>query len=378
MTQAANDARFMAAALAIGRQGAGRTAPNPSVGAVLVGADGVVIAAARTADAGRPHAERRALQAAGDRAIGATMYVTLEPCSHFGRTPPCADALIAAKVARVVVAVGDPNPVVAGAGIARLREAGVRVTVGVRADEAARDLAGHMMRMRQKRPSMVLKLAVSADGAIGREGGGQAAISGALSRAKAHMLRAECDGILVGVGTVLADDPALTCRLPGMEVRSPHRIVLDTHARTPPDARLFDAIAAVPVTIITGEGAPADKVEALSDAGADVWQVPCAAGGVQLEAALRRLGGTGLTRVLVEGGAKVAEAMVGADLVDEAFLIEAPLDLGGPAPVRPFGGAAHAALMRALQRQATILADGDRWTHFERQCLPGSSQTLEP
>ena len=239
----------MQLALSLGRRGLGRTWPNPAVGAVVV-KDGVIVGRGWTQPGGRPHAEPEALRRAGEAARGATLYVTLEPCSHFGKTPPCVDAVIAAGIARVVSAIEDPNPEVAGQGHAKLRAAGIAVDVGLGAAEAARDHAGHFRRIRDKRPHVILKLAVSADDKIGAAGHKPVAITGEAAKTRVHLLRAQCDAILVGIGTVLADDPLLTCRLPGMEARSPVRVVLDralAHSRhqqagsfRAPDAALGD------------------------------------------------------------------------------------------------------------------------------------------
>src|SRR5437868_15452656 len=226
----AADRRFMALALGLGRRGQGRSWPNPAVGAVIV-KDGVIVGRGWTQAGGRPHAEVEALARAGDTARGATLYVTLEPCSHHGKSPPCADAVIAAGIARVVSAIEDPNPEVAGQGHARLRAAGIVVDVGLGAAEAAHDHAGHFRRVRDRRPHVILKLAVSSDDKIGAAGRKPVAISGEAAKARVHLLRAQCDAILVGIGTVRADDPLLTCRLPGMAARSPVRVVLDRSLR---------------------------------------------------------------------------------------------------------------------------------------------------
>src|SRR3954453_23532194 len=215
----AADRRFMALALALGRRGQGRTWPNPAVGAVIV-KDGVIVGRGWTQAGGRPHAEVEALQRAGEAARGATLYVTLVPCSHHGKSPPCADAVIAAGIARVVSAIEDPNPEVAGQGHARLRAAGITVDVGLSAAEAARGHAGHFRRVRDKRPHVILKLAVSFDEWIAAAGHRPVAITADTPRSRVHLLRAQCDAILVGIGTVLADDPLLTTRLPGMEAWS--------------------------------------------------------------------------------------------------------------------------------------------------------------
>lgn len=330
------DRRFMAAAIALGRRNLGRAWPNPSVGAIVVrhGPGGPeVVARGTTAPGGRPHAEAVALAAAGEAARGATVYVTLEPCAHHGRTPPCSEALVAAGVARVVASVTDPDPRVAGRGFAHLEAHGVQVTRGVLAAEGAALHAGHVSRVRRGRPHLTLKLAVSADGAIGRVGAGQVAISGPLARAYAHGLRLSNDAIMVGVGTVLADDPELTCRLPGCEARSPVRVVLDPAARTPPDAKLVRGAARVPTWIFVAPDAPDERIAALGAAGASVLVAPRAgghhlSGGLDLADVLGQLGRAGITTLLAEGGARVARALVEADLVDEAAIVAAPVTLG--------------------------------------------------
>src|SRR5580693_4764176 len=246
----------MALALSLGRRGLGRTWPNPAVGAVIV-KDGVIVARGWTQQGGRPHAEIEALRRAGAAARGATLYVTLEPCSHVGKSPPCADAVIAAGIARVVSALEDPNPEVAGQGHARLSAAGIAVDIGLCAAEAAHDHAGHFRRIRDKRPHVILKLAVSSDDRIGASGREPVAISGEAARARVHLLRAQCDAILVGIGTVLADDPLLTCRLPGMEAQSPVRIVLDSALRIPAESRLMHSARQTPLWLVASETAEA-------------------------------------------------------------------------------------------------------------------------
>src|SRR6202521_3270851 len=233
----AADQRFMQLALTLGRRGQGRSWPNPAVGAVVV-KDGVIVGRGWTQPGGRPHAEPEALKRAGEAARGATLYVTLEPCSHIGKSPPCADAVMAAGIARVVSAIEDPNPEVAGHGHAKLRAAGITVDIGLGALEAARDHAGHFRRVRDKRPHVILKLAVSADDKIGAAGRKPIAISGETARARVHLLRAQCDAGVIGIGTVQSDDPLLTCRLPGIEARSPVRVVLDRNLRIPGSSRL--------------------------------------------------------------------------------------------------------------------------------------------
>src|SRR5450631_3343904 len=319
----AADLRFMQLALALGRRGQGRSWPNPAVGAVVVN-DGVIVGRGWTQPGGRPHAEPEALQRAGEAARGATLYVTLEPCSHFGRSPPCADAVIAAGIARVVSAVEDPNPEVAGQGHARLRAAGIVVDIGLGATEAARDHAGHFRRIRDKRPHVILKLAVSSDDRIGAAGHKPAAISGEAAKARVHLLRAQCDAILVGIGTVLSDDPLLTCRLPGMAARSPVRVVLDRSLRLPGGSRLVHGARETPLWVMTSELSEAAAAMKLGGAGAQVLRVATTNGpppGLDLRAVLHALAEKGITRLLVEGGARVASSFVASGLVDEVWLL---------------------------------------------------------
>ncbi len=326
----AADQRFMQLALALGRRGQDRTWPNPAVGAVLV-KDGVIVGRGWTQPGGRPHAEPEALRRAGNAARGATLYVTLEPCSHVGKSPPCADAIIAAGVARVVSAIEDPNPEVAGQGHARLRAAGITVDIGLGAAEAAHDHAGHFRRVRDRRPHLILKLAVSSDDRIGAAGGKPVAISGEAARARVHLLRAQCDAVLVGIGTVLADDPRLTCRLPGMAARSPVRVVLDRALRLPATARLVHSARETPLWVMTSEPPGAPAAMRLGAAGAQVIGVPVAAApqpGVDAPAVLRELALRGITRLLVEGGAQVASSLVAAGLIDEVWLLRGPEAIG--------------------------------------------------
>ena len=326
----AADQRYMQLALALGRRGQGRAWPNPAVGAVVV-KDGVIVGRGWTQPGGRPHAEPEALQRAGNAARGATLYVTLEPCSHVGKSPPCADAIIAAGVARVVSAIEDPNPEVAGQGHARLRAAGIAVDIGPGTAEAAHDHAGHFRRVRDQRPHLILKLAVSSDDRIGAGGRKPVAISGEAARARVHLLRAQCDAVLVGIGTVLADDPLLTCRLPGMAARSPVRVVLDRTLRLPATARLVHSARETPLWVMTSEPAEGPAATRLGAAGAQVIGVPVAAlpqPGLDWPAVLRELAGRGVTRLLVEGGARVASSLVAAGLVDEVWLLRGPDAIG--------------------------------------------------
>jgi diaminohydroxyphosphoribosylaminopyrimidine deaminase/5-amino-6-(5-phosphoribosylamino)uracil reductase len=345
------DRRFMQLALTLGRRGQGRTWPNPAVGAVVV-KDGVIIGRGWTQPGGRPHAEREALKRAGDAARGATLYATLEPCSHFGKSPPCADAIIESGITRVVSAIEDPNPEVAGQGHARLRAAGIAVDVGLCAAEAAFDHAGHFRRIRDKRPHVILKLAVSADDKIGAAGHKPVAITGEAARTRVHLLRAQSDAILVGIGTVLADDPLLTCRLPGMEARSPVRVVLDRAVRIPGTSRLVHSARQTPLWVMTSELAEAAAAARLGAAGAQVIRVATTASppGLDLLAALRALVEKGITRLMVEGGSRVASSFVAADLVDEVWLLR------GAGAV----GADGVAALDALQLTAITQSPGFR------------------
>jgi len=319
----AADQRFMALALALGRRGQGRTWPNPAVGAVVV-RDGVIVGRGWTQAGGRPHAEPEALRRAGEAARGATLYVTLEPCSHVGKSPPCADAVIAAGIARVVSAIEDPNPEVAGQGHSKLRAAGITVDIGLGAAEAAHDHAGHFRRVRDKRPHVILKLAVSSDDKIGAAGRQPLGITGEAAKARVHLLRAQCDAILVGIGTVQADDPELTCRLPGMEARSPIRVVLDRALRLSGTSRLVHSARETLLWVMTSSLAEAPAAMKLGAAGAHVMRVATTATpppGLDLLSVLHALSEKGITRLLVEGGARVASSFVSADLVDEVWLL---------------------------------------------------------
>jgi diaminohydroxyphosphoribosylaminopyrimidine deaminase / 5-amino-6-(5-phosphoribosylamino)uracil reductase len=323
----AADRRFMQLALALGRRGLGRTHPNPAVGAVVV-KDGVIVGRGWTQPGGRPHAEPVALAQAGEAARGATLYVTLEPCSHVGKSPPCADAIIAAGIKRVVSAVEDPNPEVAGQGHAKLRNAGIAVDVGLEAEEAARAHAGHFRRVREHRPHVILKLAVSADDKIAAAGHQQVAITGEVAKSRVHLLRAQCDAILVGIGTVLSDDPLLTCRLPGMEARSPVRVVLDRSLRIHTKSRLVHSARNTPLWVVTSNQAEAPAAAMLGAAGAQVIRVASTSAGLDLPAILYALAERGITRLLVEGGARVASSFVAAGLVDEFWLLRGPKPVG--------------------------------------------------
>ncbi|MGE7369881.1 bifunctional diaminohydroxyphosphoribosylaminopyrimidine deaminase/5-amino-6-(5-phosphoribosylamino)uracil reductase RibD [Neorhizobium sp. NPDC001467] len=326
-----DDRRFMRQAIELSRTHTGLTGSNPSVGCVIV-KDGAVVGAAVTAVGGRPHAETQAIAMAGDSARGATAYVTLEPCAHFGRTPPCANALVDAAVARVVVAVIDPDPRVAGQGVKILVDAGVAVETGLLQDEARRPLAGYLMRKLRGRPFVTLKLAVSADGMLGRRGE-EIAITGEAVRTEVHRLRAEHDAVLVGIGTVLADDPDLTVRIPGLEHRSPLRIVLDRNGRFAETSRLAQTAARAPVIVASTGGTPdGAKDAAIPPASCSCRQQDHAGETNRLTAPITRLSadglgtllqtlaGMGISSLLVEGGATVAAAFLAEGLIDRIVL----------------------------------------------------------
>ena len=332
MTLRPEDERFMAEAIRLSLTHLGLTSTNPSVGCLIV-REGVVIGRGVTALGGRPHAEPQALADAGKAARGATAYVTLEPCSHYGKTPPCAEALIAYGVRRVVISVTDPDQRVSGRGITMLREAGIEVDTGVLEQEGRRSLTGYLMRQTRNRPYVTLKLAVSADGMIGRTGKGQVRITGDLARAEVQMLRAKSDAILVGIGTAIADDPELTCRLPGLEDRSPLRIVIDEDLQLPLGSKLVKTARQYPVIAVAGHQSPFDdntdsafigRRAALDAAGVEVLQSNSGEPGELLEA----LGTRGISSLLVEGGAKTARRFLDADLVDRILLFRGPADIG--------------------------------------------------
>lgn len=324
MTQ--TDRRHMFHALALGRRGLGRVWPNPAVGCVVV-RDERVVGRGWTQPGGRPHAETGALAQAGAAAHGATAYVTLEPCAHHGRTPPCAEALVAAGVARVVTALEDPDPRVAGRGHAILRAAGIAVETGVLANDAERDQAGFLSRLRRGRPHLTLKLALSLDGRIATATGESQWITGPEARRAVHLLRARHDAVLVGAGTARADDPSLTVRDLGTEWQ-PVRLVAARKLDLPAEGKLALTAGEASVWLLHGPDAPEAARAAWTGRGARLIPVPLSAGRLEPEALLRQLGEAGLTRVLCEGGGQLAAALWAADLVDEVQVFSAGLALG--------------------------------------------------
>jgi diaminohydroxyphosphoribosylaminopyrimidine deaminase/5-amino-6-(5-phosphoribosylamino)uracil reductase len=356
---------MMRAALGLARRGLGNVWPNPAVGCVIV-RDWHVVGRGWTQPGGRPHAETEALGRTGAWAGGATAYVSLEPCCHWGRTPPCADALIAAGVSRVVAAVEDPNPRVAGSGLTRLRTAGLSVEAGLCKAEAAELNAGFFQRVRTGRPLVTLKLAASLDGRIATASGESRWITGEAARGRAHLLRAEHDAVLVGTGTALADDPQLTCRLPGLAPRSPVRIVIDRQLRLPSAAHLIAEARQVPSWVVTSTAADAGRQSALRDAGVEVIAAPVNANGqIDLTASLELLGGRGLTRLLVEGGGRLAAALLRAGLVDRLVWINAPMLIGADGlPAVADLGLAKLPDAPRLEHVATEILGGDVLSWF--------------
>jgi diaminohydroxyphosphoribosylaminopyrimidine deaminase/5-amino-6-(5-phosphoribosylamino)uracil reductase len=327
------DWHMMGIAIRMARRGIGTTAPNPAVGAVIADeATGEVISRGWTQPGGRPHAEKEALARAGDRARGRTMYVTLEPCAHTGRIPTCADAMLAAGLRRVVCAIPDPNRIVSGRGFAQLRAAGVEVDVGLRADEARWVTLGHIYRHTEDRPFVQLKMALDATGKVAAGDGAPVWVTGPEARAYAHLLRAEADAVLVGAGTVIADDPELTCRLPGLMQRSPDRIVLDTRLRTSAAARVYRQSTAHPRVWVAA--AVSDDERDRSEhaiGGALVLDVGSADGrSLDLDGLLGQLTQNGVTRLMVEGGPTVWAAFLRSGFVDEVCIVHGEGTATGP------------------------------------------------
>jgi diaminohydroxyphosphoribosylaminopyrimidine deaminase/5-amino-6-(5-phosphoribosylamino)uracil reductase len=370
------DLAHMRSACGLARRGLGTAWPNPAVGCVLVN-EGRVVGRGWTQPGGRPHAETEALLRAGARARGATAYVSLEPCCHRGETPPCAGALAAAGVRRVVAAIVDPDPRVSGGGIAWLRAAGIAVETGLCADVAAEINAGFFSRVRRGRPLVTLKLATTLDGRIAMASGESRWITGTAARARAHLLRARHDAVMVGIGTVLADDPQLTCRLDGLGARSPVRIVLDRQLRTPPTARLLAGVGAAPVWLVAAAAADRNRRRMLEANGAKVIEVAEAGDdGLALAAVLAALAARGITRLLVEGGARLAAGLLKARLVDRLAWFHAPRLIGGDG-VAAVGALGIAALADApgFERASTEPVGDDLLTIFAARNSPDTTES---
>lgn len=326
MQAPADDRRFMTHALRLAARGLGRVAPNPAVGCLIV-SDGEIVGRGWTQPGGRPHAEAEGLRRAGAAAKGATAYVSLEPCAHHGETPPCAEALVAAGLGRVVVAMRDPDPRTAGKGLAQLEAAGIKVVTGVLEDEAARLNRGFLLKVAGSRPLVTLKLAISLDGRIAARSGCGRWITGEAARRHGHLLRARHDAILIGRGTLEADDPSLTCRLAGLEERSPVRIVLSGRGGLPEDCAMVREARSggPPVWLVTGEAGAGSSLSK----GIERLEAENEEGGLAIASVLAALAGRGITRLLVEGGGSTAAGFLAAGCVDRLCLYRAPLVIGG-------------------------------------------------
>ncbi|TPW31866.1 bifunctional diaminohydroxyphosphoribosylaminopyrimidine deaminase/5-amino-6-(5-phosphoribosylamino)uracil reductase RibD [Pararhizobium mangrovi] len=360
------DRRMMAAAIRLSKRNTGRTASNPSVATLIVRDEGngaAIVGRGVTALGGRPHAETVALDEAGEAARGATAYVTLEPCAHHGRTPPCARALVEAGVSRVVVAATDPDPRVSGRGYAILREAGITVETGVLAEDAAHAMADYLTQRVHHRPHVTLKLAVSADGAIGRRTGGQVAVTGALVRAQVHLLRARSHAVLVGIGTVLADDPELTCRIEGLKDRSPIRVVLDRRLRTPPSSKLVRDAGRVPLWLASTRPAEDPARRVLAAAGVRFPAVVGSNDAIALPELLEDFAAAGIQAVMVEGGAETARSFLAEDLVDRIALYTGAKNIGGDTVTSPV---TMEAVPEGFVQTRFMRYGGDEYREYER------------
>lgn len=341
----------MTLALGLARRGVGRVWPNPAVGCIIVDAAGHVAGRGWTQAGGRPHAETEALRLAGAGARGATAYVSLEPCAHHGKTPPCAQALIDAGIVRVVSAIEDPDSRVSGAGHAMLKAAGIALRTNVLAGPASVANAGFFSRVQRKRPQVTLKLATTLDGRIALTGGESRWITGELARAHTHLMRARHDAVMIGVGTALADDPELTCRLPGIDASTLVRIVVDTNGRLSLASKLGRTAASQPVWLLTSKAAEAG---ALGKSGIKVIRVPTGESGVDLSAAMKSFADEGLTRILVEGGATLATSLLKAKLVDRLLWYRAPSIMGEGTPAVASLGLAALGDMPRFRHEETI------------------------
>ena len=318
---------FMERALSLAAQGRGRTSPNPMVGAILV-QHRRIVGEGYHAYAGGDHAEVVALKVAGDAARGAVCYVTLEPCTHHGRTPPCADALINAGVIKVVVATYDPNPLVAGKGVKRLREAGIFVEVGLLQEEASRLNEAYFKYSLTGKPFVILKAALSLDGKLATRTGDSQWITGEQTRHRVHELRDTVDAVVVGIGTVLRDDPLLTTRLEGWDARDPLRVVVDSRGRLPLTSQLLRSGSRPPLVAVGRRISPA-RLRRLKEAGVNVMMLPERDGGLSLPDLIRELGDREIRSIMVEGGGKLATSMLQAGIVDKIILMVAPILIGG-------------------------------------------------
>jgi len=344
------DRKLMAGAIALARRGLGRTAPNPAVGAVLYRPDlGEIVGRGWTQPGGRPHGEPEAIRRAGDRARGATLYVTLEPCAHHGRTPPCTDAIIAAGISRVVYGITDPDPRVSRRGLERLEAAGIEVARSELVEEAHRATLGHVLRVSERRPFVQIKIATDCDGRVprGRDGAPVWA-TGDISRARGHVLRAKSDAILVGRGTAETDDPSLDCRLPGLHQQSPLRVVLSSRGQLDGKLKLFAPDAPAPLLVLVGNSAEQNDIEHLKTRGAKVQCVNEVANRLWIPAVLEALVEHGITRLLVEGGASIWRAFDRAGAIDEVVMFRGGLG------TEPFDEVAARQMLANFVSQTTL------------------------
>ncbi|MFQ5846767.1 MAG: bifunctional diaminohydroxyphosphoribosylaminopyrimidine deaminase/5-amino-6-(5-phosphoribosylamino)uracil reductase RibD [Candidatus Methylomirabilales bacterium] len=349
---------YMQRALSLAARGRGRTSPNPMVGAVLT-RHGAIVGEGYHAYAGGDHAELSALKAAGGSARGATCYVTLEPCAHYGKTPPCTQALIEAGITEVAIATYDPNPLVAGKGVRSLREAGVSVKVGLLQEEAVRLNETYVKYMRTGEPFVFLKAALSLDGKLATRTGDSQWMTGALARHRVHEMRNTLDAVVVGIGTVLKDDPMLTTRLGGPEDRDPLRVIVDSRGRLPLTARLFRAGSPPPLVAVGPRTSPA-RLRRLQERGAEVTVLPPGEGGLSLPALTRELGRRQITSVMIEGGGKLATSALHAGIVDKVILMVAPILIGGKTAPTLLQGDGVEKLAEALRvKQLTVERIGE-------------------
>ena len=359
------DLDFMARALEFGRRGLGVTAPNPSVGALVV-RDDVIVGRGVTAPGGRPHGETQALQNAGAGARGATLYVTLEPCSHHGHTAPCVDAIIAAGIARVVCSMQDPDPRVAGNGFARLRAAGIQVDVGIMGAAARRTHLGHILRVTQARPMVTLKLAQTQDGFAGISNE-RLHVTGKIANDFTQMQRAQHDAVMVGIGTVLADDPMLNVRLPGMAARRPLRVILDTHLRLPLHSHLADTAGDIPTLLICGNQASATAAEALKEKGFELLRAKSdETGRIDLDFAMQGLARRGISRVFCEGGPLLATNLLAAGLVDQCMILTGAARLNAKNGIMALAPQAKLRLEREFTKLRTLQFGADQCDFYVR------------
>ncbi len=330
------DRRFMAAAIRLAHRHIGETAENPSVGALIVSCDGkTIIGHGVTAIGGRPHAETQALQMAGENARGSTVYVTLEPCSHYGKTPPCANALIKAGVKRVVISLCDPDKRVSGRGIKMLEDAGIIVGTGLLADYAFEGLSAYLANRKLSRPEVTLKMAISADAGIGLSGKRNVSISNGISHSVSHIMRAENDAIMVGSNTVITDDPELDCRLPGLEKRSPVRVVVDRRLEIDVNCRVVETARLLPTWVIVGKHADQTKIAAFEKKGVNIFVLDDSKGLIAPKDILAVLFDNHISSILLEGGTRLACTFLDKQYVDKIVLFRSTIELGKnriPAP----------------------------------------------